>query len=140
MQDEPRVLDRASQTLFVDLAEGGALPAGTSARDAVAAALCTLAHGLGVEPARDLEGALPEGLRSLLRRGAGHRLEPQEPFDRRAYLALVARTLAMTEGQAESLARAVFAALHAQIPRAVVDDVASQLPADLRDLWLRPGR
>jgi uncharacterized protein (DUF2267 family) len=79
--------------------------------------------------------SLPEGLRARVDVCASHRAKRGEVFDRDEFLRRVATHLNVTVLQAEAIARVVFAAVRRWLPGKEVDDVASQLPRELEELW-----
>jgi uncharacterized protein (DUF2267 family) len=87
--------------------------------------------------AADLRQAVPSPLRNLFESCPRRRDEPPEVFDRQEFLRRVADRLRIAPHEAEPVARAVFGALLDEVPsvRREVDDVESQLPHDLKELW-----
>jgi uncharacterized protein (DUF2267 family) len=67
---------------------------------------------------------------------ARHRGERGEVFDRAEFLRRVAAHLNVSVPQAEEISRAVFAAVRRRLPSKEVGDVASQLPRELKELWM----
>jgi CBS domain-containing protein len=108
------------------------LPSDVTPSTALEATLGSLARGLSAGPAADLLPSLPPAIRRLLRPGD----RPRERLDREAYLRRVADQLGVTRADAETLARGVFAALRARLPVDKAEEVASQMPRSLADLWL----
>jgi uncharacterized protein (DUF2267 family) len=132
----PAPADRLTDRVLQEVQESFALPAGVTASDAVAVALCTLCQRLSRREARDLLLALSPGLRSPLERCALHRAEEPDAFDRAELIARIARQLGVSPAQAETIARAVFTAVERALRPKEIRDVAGQLPAELRSLWI----
>jgi uncharacterized protein (DUF2267 family) len=80
--------------------------------------------------------ALLKGLRAYVDSCVRYPLDQAEVFDRAEFLRRVAAHLHVTEPQAEAIARAVFPAVRRRLPSVEVHEVASQLPRDLKDLWM----
>lgn len=119
-----------------EIEERGVLPPGVHGTDAASAVLCVLAQRLTGGEAQDLVAALPKGLRAYVDSCVRYPLDQAEVFDRAEFLRRVAAHLHVTEPQAEAIARAVFPAVRRRLPSVEVYDVASQLPRDLKDLWM----
>jgi uncharacterized protein (DUF2267 family) len=128
--------EAGTSDIEAEVEEQGVLPPGVRGTDAASAVLCVLAQRLTGGEAQDLVAALPKGLRTHLEGCVRYPLEQAEPFDRAEFLRRVANHLQVTEPQAEAIARAVFAAVQRRLPSVEVHDVASQLPRDLKDLWM----
>jgi uncharacterized protein (DUF2267 family) len=128
---------------FAHIERSGVLPPNVTPAAAASAVLCVLSQRVSGGQAGDLRQAMPGPLRELFQRCPRHREEPPETFDRQEFLRRVADHLGIASDQAEAIARAVFAALQEQVPsvRPEVDDIESQLPRDLKELWRpRVGR
>ena len=78
---------------------------------------------------------LPEGIRPRVQACARHRGERGEAFDYDQFLRRVAARLGVSAPKAEEIARTVFAAVRQTLPVKEQQDVASQLPWDLEQLW-----
>lgn len=120
----------------LDRIEGsGMLPADVRPADAARAVLCALALRMHKDDAQLLAGVLPGELSRLLHPCVRHRRDVPEVFDRPEFLRRVADHLLVSPEQAELIARAVFAALKNRVPAADIQEVATQLPGDLKELW-----
>jgi uncharacterized protein (DUF2267 family) len=131
-----------AERFFARIWESGALPPNVTPESAASAVLCVLSCRLPGGQAGDLREAMPGPLRDLFQSCPRHRRDPPETFDREEFLRRVGEHLGITPDQAETVARAVFVALQDEVPsiRREVDDVESQLPRDLKELWRpRPG-
>ncbi len=115
----------------------GALPDGVPPDEAVAAVMCTFAQRLSGGEAGDLLLALPRTIRPLVMRCFRHP-ENAATFDAEQLVARVAEHLGTDAARARSIVGAVFDAVRSVIPADQIEDAASQLPADLRDLWVGP--
>ncbi|RJS25234.1 DUF2267 domain-containing protein [Corallococcus sp. H22C18031201] len=112
---------------------------GLDARDAASAVLCTLARRLSDGEDVKLMRALPGGIGQLLgaceiHRGPSH----AKRMHRAEFIGDVADHLRIPVDQAFRVLTAVFTAVRDRIPEDEVVAVASQLPADLADLFRRP--
>jgi uncharacterized protein (DUF2267 family) len=127
----------SAERFFADIERSRVLPPNVTPADAASAVLCVLSLRVSGGQAGDLRQAMPGPLRDLFQRCPRHREEPPETFDRQEFLRRVADHLGIAPDQAEAVARAVFAALQEQVPsvRPQVDDIESQLPQDLKELW-----
>ncbi|WP_437284112.1 DUF2267 domain-containing protein [Sorangium sp. So ce406] len=132
-----RSIDDASEHIFRQVEQSGALPPHLGAPEAVGAALCTLSRRLSGGEARDLAAALPSTIQAIVQPCATHRDEDPEVFSRREFLETLAEHLHIDTDQARAVSHAVFAAVEREIPTKEVTDIESQLPADLKDLWGR---
>jgi uncharacterized protein (DUF2267 family) len=130
--------EEAVRRFFEDVELSRHLPAGTSARDAVAVVLGTLLRRVTGGQARHFVRALPSALRDILGSSAEHRAEAPEGFNRDMYLRRVSMLLGTSEESVERLARDIFLAMHRHLGTIDVGDVATQLPDDLERLWVHP--
>lgn len=123
-----------------DVESHAALPPHVRADSATAAVMCTLTERLTAGEAHELLESMPHSLRPLFQRCIEHRKGPVvERVNRAEFLDRIATHLDVTPAHAELLSAAVFEAVHAQLPRKLITDVAHQLPGDLQDLWLHAG-
>lgn len=134
---------RKSQTYkhFLEyLRDVGKFPSDEEAEVAAVSVLCTLEQRILGEEAQDMEAQLPARLRELLSRCDRHASgPPPDKFGRDEMLQRVSEDCGVQPEHAEPLVRAVFSALQAQISEGELQQVAEQLPEDLRDLWARPA-
>lgn len=121
-----------------DVCEYSHLPLDEAERTTLSV-ICTLEQRITANEARDLEAQLPLRLRELLQRCPAHASAKPERFSLDEFIARVADDLDCTEDEAESRIEAVFAALRDQISEGEFEDVGSQLPSDIADLWYRAG-
>jgi uncharacterized protein (DUF2267 family) len=130
---------RASQTykLFLDhLCErGGMSPA--VAQQAAVSVLCAVEQRILSDEALDMEAQLPRKLTDLLHRCEKHEEELPPKFGREHLLKRVGEDLSLNPDAVEPVVRAVLDAIRHQISEGEAEDVMSQLPEDLRDLWGR---
>jgi uncharacterized protein (DUF2267 family) len=126
---------------FVEIVESEALlPTHVTARAAIEAVLGTLVGRLTAGEAHQLLVALPASVRPMLARRVREREgRPVVRLDRAELVAIVADALGVAPAHAEQISAAVFSAARAELPAAVQDHVADQLPQDLVDLWRTPG-
>ncbi|RKH40846.1 DUF2267 domain-containing protein [Corallococcus sicarius] len=134
---------RTSQTykaFLKYLCDVGKLPSEQAAEDAAVSVLCVLEQRLVGEEDKDLEAQLPMKLRELMIRCDRHEAgPPPQKFGRAEMMSMVAEDLDMEPEDTEPIIRAVFSAIQAQISTGESDDIAGELPPDLRDLWARPA-
>jgi uncharacterized protein (DUF2267 family) len=114
----------------------GALPPETTELEAFAVVLCTLTRRLGGGEARDLYQSLPPALQPALDPCVFGRPERPQAFDRDELMSMIADDLQCDPEQAEDIAVAVFTAVIPAISPKQVNDLASQLPLDLKGLWI----
>src|SRR5689334_17402364 len=88
-----RSIDDASEQIFRQVEQSGALPPHLGAPEAVGAALCTLSRRLSGGEARDLASALPSTIQAIVQPCATHRDEDPEVFGRREFLETLAEHL-----------------------------------------------
>ena len=132
-----------AERVFARIERSGVLPPSVTPATAVEAVLCVLTQRVSGGEAGDLRQSVPGPVRDLLQRCPRHRRDPPETFDRQEFLRRIAEHLEIDPAQAEAVARAVFAAIQEEVPsvRPEVDDIESQLPKDLKELWRpRVGR
>ena len=115
--DETGIVDRA-------LAERG-----------TAAVLRALRDRLTPEEARQVAAQLPRALREIWEVGADWGPRPVKLHRRELYQRVKADAALGSIREARAMVVAVFAALKGQISPGEADDVAAQLPKDLREVW-----
>lgn len=94
------------------------------------AVLTTLGERLQADEAKDLAGPLPREIGYYLRDA-----ESGQRFDYQEFIARVAETAEVDEGEANVRAQAIVALVADVVPAGEVDDVADGLPADYEDLF-----
>jgi uncharacterized protein (DUF2267 family) len=129
-------LEQARREIYSDIERSGALPASTDSAEAFMAVLCIFSRRLSGGEARNLRLALPNTVRPLIGACSLHRPELADAFDDREFTLRVAEHLAIAPELATRLIEVVFASVRRWLPEKDVADVASQLPVDLRNLWL----
>jgi uncharacterized protein (DUF2267 family) len=112
------------------------LPDHVTADTAIKAVVEIFTQRLSGGEAFDLLLGLPDDLRRLAEGGVLARDEEASVFDRDTFVGAVAIRLRITHAEAEPLVLAVLAAVKRILPVKEIDDVAAQLPVDLRELWL----
>lgn len=136
----PTVSETEAEALRVDvfakIERVGDLPPGIDAAAAFMAVMCTFAQRLSRGEARHVLLGLPITLRPLVTSCMLHRDELATPFHRDELVHRVAEHLGTADDVAEDVVRAVFSAVKTCLPSKDVEDAASQLPGDLRALWL----
>lgn len=125
----------AEQELLTDIADRIPLPLGVSAPDALSAVVCAFSSRLSRGEALDVFLGLPHGVRPLLERCLVQRFERSVVFDREQLARRVAEELGTTPSLAEQIIGVVLNALKGLLPARAQEDVASQLPRDLREAW-----
>ncbi|MFP2932829.1 DUF2267 domain-containing protein [Pyxidicoccus sp. 3LG] len=114
---------------------GGMSPA--VAQQAAVSVLCAVEQRILADEALDMEAQLPRKLTDLLHRCEKHEEELPEKFGREHLLRRVGEDLSLNPDAVEPVVRAVLDAIRHQITEGEAEDVMSQLPEDLRDLWGR---
>jgi uncharacterized protein (DUF2267 family) len=136
---EPRAPEQPdpAERFFSHIALTGALVRNLTPQAAASAVLCVLSQRVSGGEAVDLRQAMPEPLRDLFKPCPRDRHDQPETFDRHEFLRRVASRLGIADYEAEPVVRAVFHALQEEVPsvRREVDDIESQLPRDLKELW-----
>ncbi len=132
---EPEVLQARA---FAEIERAGVLPPNVDVADAFMAVMCIFSQRLSGGEARHVLLGLPSSLRPLVTTCMLHRPEWAEVFDREALLRRVAEHLGTTPSDAERVVGAVLTAVKQCLPERDVEDTATQLPPDLRALWM-PG-
>jgi uncharacterized protein (DUF2267 family) len=112
------------------------LPGTTTAEEAFSAVMCGLRATLGNESAERLERDLPTSIRKFLSSCAVHEEgTPGRPGSSHEFLLQVGEHLEIDETEAQGLSRMVFHAVHRLMSVGEVEEVARELPADMRELW-----
>lgn len=104
------------------------------AESAAISVLSTLERRILPKEAKDLEAQLPRLLVEFLP-PPDQRLSKPHRFGLEEFLKSVAEDLHMPVEEVEPIVRAVFQAFREQISEGESEDVASNLPPDLRALW-----
>ncbi|XXF78174.1 DUF2267 domain-containing protein [Myxococcaceae bacterium GXIMD 01537] len=102
---------------------------------AIESVLCALEQRLVENEGRHLEAQLPKRVQALLQRCPRHLGRPPRKLNRDEFLEMVASDLGCDLTQAEGLTRAVFSTVREHISEGEAEDVAIELPLDLRTLW-----
>jgi uncharacterized protein (DUF2267 family) len=105
------------------------------AERAAVSVMCALEQRLFGGESEQLEAQLPVRLRELLRRCEAHQGRTPQPFGREQFLAMICEDLSVEVDEAEQLAHVIFETVREWITDGEVEDVAAQLPGDLRTLW-----
>lgn len=82
-----------------------------------------------------MEAQLPLKLRELLDHSGIDKSSAPQRFGKDEFIEMVASDLEASSEEAESISRRVFATVRAQISEGEAEDVASQLPPDIAQLW-----
>ena len=104
------------------------------AEDAAASVLCVLEQRLTQEEAHDLNAQLPMKLRELLVRCERHPGKPLR-FDLLGMYEMVGEDLNLDPSTAGPIVQHVFATVKELISPGEAQDVASQLPRDIAEVW-----
>jgi uncharacterized protein (DUF2267 family) len=135
----PDPLSDADFRALVEALAREGLPRRTEAVRAVEAIACALSRRIGSETYDDLRERLPEPFRGRLAACERHARTARRIRNVEEFYASVADDLGRPPDESEGVARAVFAALRAQLPEAEAEDVADRLPPELLPLWRRPS-
>lgn len=122
--------------VFAEIERTGELPRGIDGAAAFMAVMCIFSQRLSGGEARHVLLGLPSTLRPLVTSCMIHRDEPATPFDRSELFRRVSEHLGTNADVATDITRAVFAAVKRCLPIKDIEDAGSQLPPDLRDVWL----
>jgi uncharacterized protein (DUF2267 family) len=118
-----------------DLDRRAGLPPHVTPSAAFAAVMCAFARRLSGGETRHLFLGLPAVVRPLIERCTAHRAEEAAVFGSAELLRQVADHL-VTEGEVtERIVLEVLRAVKRNLPLHTIDEIASQLPADLLELW-----
>jgi uncharacterized protein (DUF2267 family) len=128
--------ETARAQIFAAIEREGALPANVDVADAFMAVMCIFSQRLSRGEARHVLLGLPNTIRPLLTTCMLHRDEESDVFDRAELLRRVGEHLGTDADSSELAVRAVFSAVKRFLPEKDVEGAASQLPPDLRSLWL----
>ena len=112
------------------------LPAHVTPEAAISAVMCTLSRHLSAGEARHVWSSLPRQLEPLLEPCLLHRGETAARFGRMELVQRVSEHLGAPLPEAEHITSSVISAISARLPGSAVHHVASQLPRDLRELWV----
>lgn len=127
-----------SYKTFMDKLKTLADMPGADLEAAAASVLCALEQRLTADESFDLESQLPSKLRELLQRCDRHQLSEPRRFGLSEFYDKVANDLDIERDEAVPLVRAVILAVKYQISQGEADDVQSQLPGDLKQIWQYP--
>ncbi len=130
-----QTLEEKTQAFFSDIGRAGVLPPNVDPHDAAQGVFCVLTQRVTGGEAKEFSASMPSPLKDLLRQCTLHREEAPASFGRAEFVQKVADHFQISLDQAEALAHTVFAAMWANLPHKELDDVESQLPPDLKDLW-----
>ena len=125
----------ARHDLAREIAQHVPLPSGVTSAAAFSAVMCAFSERLSGGEAADVRASLPESIRPLVDQCILHRGEPGLVFGRDGLVERVAEHLAIDQTDALPVIRGVFHAVKRVLPWKEVNDVTSQLPGDLRELW-----
>ncbi len=114
----------------------GAMLEHVSPRDAFSSVMCLFEQRLSGGEARDLLLGLPRTLRPFVERCILERREEPTTFGLDELSANVAQDLGVELNEADAIVVAVIAAVTRVLPEEELARVASQLPDDIRDVWL----
>lgn len=101
--------------------------------------LCNLEQRIRGGEAKDMEAQLPFKLQELLHGCALHEGQKPEKFGREEFLRRVSEDVKKSPEETEGIVRAVLTAVRGKISEGEAEEFGNMLPADLRDLWMRPS-
>lgn len=140
MTSPPDIHADADYRALVEALAREGLPRRAEATRAVEAVVCALAQRISHADFDELRELLPDPFRSRLAACERHALAPRTRFrTAEDFYEVVAEDLDRSPEEVESVVRAVFAAVRAQLPEKEADDIAAQLPPELDALWRRPS-
>jgi uncharacterized protein (DUF2267 family) len=126
----------AAAFLFEDIRRRANLPPSIPSQEALSAVMCTFSRHVSGGEARHVWNALPAPVKPLLDRCMIHREEKAERFTKEQLLIHVAEHLGVPVERADEITAAVLVAISSRLPAKEMAAVASQLPRDMRDLWV----
>lgn len=124
--------------LLAEIRKQVPLPRDVTPDRALSAVTCALDQHVTGGESRHLFESLPSGVQPLLAPCLIHRGEPATRFGYDGLVRRVADHVGISREEAERMIPGVMAALSSRLPRVGVEHVASQLPEELRRLWLGP--
>ncbi len=127
--------ENVTKQLLDDIAQRAKL-SGKSAKEALAVVMGVFGQHVSGGEARRMWSELPASIQALLEGCLVHREEHAKSFGRKELVERVAEHLGVSTDDADRIATSVLAAISARLPLEEVLDVASQLPKDLRELWV----
>jgi uncharacterized protein (DUF2267 family) len=128
--------DSARDAVEAEIERRVRLPANVTADSAFRGVMEIFSQRLSGGEAFDVLLGLPDDLRRLAEGGVLGRNERASVFDRDTLIGAVGLRLRIAREEAEPVVFAVLAAVKRVLPVKEIDDVAAQLPVDLRELWL----
>ena len=133
--------DPATERFFAEVQHAGGSPRGLSSADVTTAVLCPFMLRITLGEVRDLLAALPATLRALLEDCVRRSDRRPAVFDADQFFRMVRYRLPdITLEEADDIVRAVFAALQSLLPEKNQRAIASQLPRDLKGMWVTRRR
>jgi uncharacterized protein (DUF2267 family) len=126
----------ARRDLEVEIENHVPLPPGVSSSAAFSAVMCAFSERLSGGEVQDVVLSLPPSIRELVEKCTLHRGEPGIVFGREGLIDRVAEHLGLDQADALPVISGVFATVKRILPWKEVNDITSQLPTDLRELWL----
>jgi uncharacterized protein (DUF2267 family) len=130
---------RTSQTyaaFLKDLMDRGGFDREKAERAAVSV-LCLLEQRIQAGEAKDLNAQLPFKLQELLQRCPRHAKDSPRRFGADEFLQMISEDLDCSKQEAEGYARAVVSTVRSHVSEGEAEQVAANLPSDLRALWAR---
>jgi uncharacterized protein (DUF2267 family) len=126
----------AATFLLENIRRRARLPPSITPQEALSAVMCTFSRHVSGAEARHVWNAVPGPVKPLLDRCMVHRGERAERFAKDQLLIRVAEHLGIPVERSEEITTAVLTAISSSLPAKDMADVASQLPRDMRELWI----
>jgi uncharacterized protein (DUF2267 family) len=133
---EPGQDENDAKQLLDEIAKRAKLPEGKRAKEVLCSVMCVFGQHVSGGEARRVWSELPESVRPLLETCLVRRDERAKRFGRGELVDRVADRLGISGEDAERAARSVLGAISSRLPLEEVLAVATQLPKDLRELWV----
>jgi uncharacterized protein (DUF2267 family) len=105
---------------------------------AAVSVVCALERRLTGDEVFDFESQLPAKFRDMLTRCERHEGAPPSKFGLAELYKMVGDDLGKSQDEVVGIVRATILALKGQITQGEADDVASQLPGDIKEIWIYP--
>jgi len=129
--------EHARAAIERDLARRAHLPPNVAPQTAFAAVMCAFARRLSGGETRHLLLGLPRSIAGLIDRCTQHVREEAQVFGRDELLEAIGEHLSMDGPATERVTLEVLRATKRVLPQTTVEEIAAQLPPDLRELWER---
>jgi uncharacterized protein (DUF2267 family) len=129
---------RQEQDLLDDIRRRVPLPRDVTPERALSGVTCALDQHITGGESRHLFESLPREVQPLLAPCLVHRGEPATRFQWDGLVRRIAEHLGIAPEEAEGIIPGVMDVLRSRLPEGVLEHVASQLPEEIRHVWIGP--